>query len=112
MGGADYAHDHVNVTFRVPYWAPGQLYRGHHGIVPAGLREDAGNDISDVENGRRQKDLLYPLVVSFDHQQPDGEGAHRHRDVLADMKELQAAGDPGELRHHVAEVDDHQQQHE
>src|SRR5207245_6494591 len=39
-------------------------------------------------------------------------GADRHTDVLTDVKQLHAASDSGELRHDVAEVHDHQQDHD
>ena len=110
--GADYAHDHINVTLGVPDRAPRQLHRGQHGIVPAGLRQDPGYDIGNVEDGGGQKDLFDPFVISLDHQQPDGQSADGYRYVLADMEELHAAGNAGKLRHDVAEVDHHQQQHQ
>ncbi len=104
--------DHINVTFRVPYGTFRQLYGGYHGIMPAGLGKNTGDNVGNIKNRRRQKDLFDALEVSLDHQQPDQEGAAGHGNILADVEELHAAGNADELRHDVAEVDHNQQQHQ
>ena len=81
--------------------------------LPVGMRQQAGDDVADVEAGRRQKDLLDAVVGALDDEQPDDDrgrsGTTMYRD---DAEQLEAARDAGELRHDVAEVRDDEREHQ
>ena len=110
--GADDADGHVDVGFVAPDGFFGQLDGGDEGVVPAGLREDAGEDVGDVDDGGDEEDLLDLLIVSADDEQPDEDGADRHRDEFRHVEEVQAAGDADEFGDDVGVVDDDQEQHD
>ncbi len=88
-----------------------RLEGGDKSLFPTGAGQHSGDDVGKVEKRRREKNLLDALIGALDDQQPNRCGSHRHADVTRDVKQLQAAGDAGELRHHVAEVGDDQPQH-
>ena len=72
----------------------------------SGMRQHSGEDVGDVEERRRQEDLLHALVLTFHHDQPDDHAANRHGDVARQPKQFQAGGDADKFRDHVAEVGD------
>ena len=80
--------------------------------MPVGAAEHTGDDVGDVEDAGDEEDFFDALVVAFDDERPDDEGADGDADVLGDVEELHAAGDARELRHDVGEVDGDQQDHD
>ena len=76
------------------------------------MREQAGDDVADVERRRREEDLLDAVVGAAHDQQPDDDRRDRHDDVPREAEQLQAARDAGELRDDVAEVRDDERDHQ
>ena len=88
-----------------------RLERGDERLAPAWSCQHTGDDVGEVEERRGEKDLLHALVAALHHQQPHQHGRNRHADEARDVKQLQAAGDAGELGDHIAEVGDDQAEH-
>ena len=72
------------------------------------LNNHRRNHIGDVEAAGNQEDLFDAPVGSFDHENPNENGAERHGEIAADPEQVEGTGDPGEVCRDVRQV--HQQQ--
>ena len=70
-GGADDADGHVHVCLVAPDGVGGQLDGGQERVVPAGLREHAGKDVGDIDDGGDEEDFFRAFVVAANDQEPD-----------------------------------------
>ena len=77
-----------------------------------GCARHSGDDVGEVKHRCEEEDFLDAFVVAPHRQQPYQCAADRNRDVLGDVKELEAARNAGKLADDVAEVDQHQEDHD
>src|SRR5271166_3227939 len=80
-------------------------------VLPHGMSEYPGEDVSDVEKRRRKEDFFNALVLTLDHDQPDDDRAYWNGDVAREAKQFEARSDANEFRDHVAEICDQDAEH-
>src|ERR1039458_10384453 len=108
-GGAHHADQHIDIA---GFEQQNGLHAINGGFLPIGFDQESGDHVGDVEDAGKEEDLLDTLVVAFDHEEPDREGSQRHRDVAADVEQLQGTGHTGEFGHHVGHIGQHQHAHQ
>ncbi len=79
--------------------------------APVGVGQHAGEHVGDEDGADRHEHVLDPVEASAHDEQRDAGGGEGHAQVAAHPEELEARGDPGELRARGAHVGEHEGGH-
>ena len=82
-GRAHYADHHVQVVLVEKHFLVRRYDGSFECLQPGRLRQNASNDVGQVKKRCGKKYLLYRLVLSLDHDEPDDNRADGDRVVLA-----------------------------
>src|SRR5690348_11522349 len=81
-------------------------------LGPVGVSDHGRDDVCNIQERKQDKDLLQPLVVAENNQQPHQYGCDWNRDVLAHSEQVHAAGYACKFRDHVTDIAEHERPHE
>ena len=105
------ADHHVEISLIAKGLQRRRLHGRDRCVNPRRLRQYSSKNISHIEERRRQENLLYALVLAFDHDQPYDDRTHRHGRISRKPEQLEAGSNPDKLCHHIAEIGDQNPKH-